>query len=291
VSYNPIIDNFLPSPSVFGNGSDGDVVISSNTTLARDMHYNNLTINATFTLNPSSWRIFVKGLLTINGTIAHNGNSSALNSSTGAAGAGTVSAFLLVSGGGGNGSAGAGATAGAVIRSTGGMGGTGGSNGANAGGLGGTLTTIAAVEGGANYFRSLPVGPLWGKAIGALGSGGYAGGSGGGGAGGGAGGAGTGGGSGGGSIFIGATKIVSNTGGTISAIGGNSGAVSVTNRSTGGGGGGGFIYIATATPIAGNIVITVAGGVGGAIIGGTGVVGAAGLIGKTVTEICRSLNS
>lgn len=53
---------------VFGDGSDGDVTISSDTPLARDMYYNNLTINNGITLNPKGFRIFVKGTLNCIGT-------------------------------------------------------------------------------------------------------------------------------------------------------------------------------------------------------------------------------
>lgn len=50
--------------SVYGNGIDGDVIISTNTALTRDMYYNNLTINASCNLDPAGYRIFVKGTLT-----------------------------------------------------------------------------------------------------------------------------------------------------------------------------------------------------------------------------------
>lgn len=60
--------------SYFGDGSDGDVVISVDTDLSADMYYNNLTINSGITLNPNGYRIFVKEKLTNNGTIARNGN-------------------------------------------------------------------------------------------------------------------------------------------------------------------------------------------------------------------------
>jgi len=33
--------------ALFGDGSDGDVTITGDTTLTRDMYYHNLTINAT----------------------------------------------------------------------------------------------------------------------------------------------------------------------------------------------------------------------------------------------------
>lgn len=75
----------------FGNGSDGDVTISSPTTLTRDMFYNNLTV--TSTLNTANWRVFVKGTLSGTGTISANGGNG---------------------GNGGNGSSGNGGTAGAA---------------------------------------------------------------------------------------------------------------------------------------------------------------------------------
>jgi hypothetical protein len=40
----------LATVEQFGDGSDGAVVISSDTTLTRDMYYTDLTINATKTL-------------------------------------------------------------------------------------------------------------------------------------------------------------------------------------------------------------------------------------------------
>ena len=80
--------------SVFGDGSDGNVTISVNTTLTRDMFYENLTINSSITLTTAGYRIFVKTLLTNNGTISGNGASG------GAGGAG------------GNGSGAGGGTAG-----------------------------------------------------------------------------------------------------------------------------------------------------------------------------------
>lgn len=84
--------------SFFGNGADGDVTISSNTSLTKDMYYNDLTVNTGVTLNPNGFKIHVKGTLTCNGTgkIASNGNAggtggTASGSGSGAAGAaGTI---------------------------------------------------------------------------------------------------------------------------------------------------------------------------------------------------------
>jgi len=61
----------------FGDGSDGDATISSNTTLSSDKLYRNLTINDGFTFNPGGFRIYVKEILTFVGTgkIACNGGA------------------------------------------------------------------------------------------------------------------------------------------------------------------------------------------------------------------------
>jgi hypothetical protein len=54
---------------LFGNGVDGTVVIAANTFLSRDMYYDTLTVNSTFTLFTNGFRVFVKGTLTNNGTV------------------------------------------------------------------------------------------------------------------------------------------------------------------------------------------------------------------------------
>jgi len=65
--------------SIYGNGSDGNVVIASNTTLSRDMYYNNLTINNETRLNTSGYRVFVKDTLTLNGNIGIDQGDSISN--------------------------------------------------------------------------------------------------------------------------------------------------------------------------------------------------------------------
>jgi hypothetical protein len=59
----------------YGDGSDGDTTISSNTTLTADKFYNNLTIDSGYTLNTGGYRVYVKGTLTNNGTISNNGGN------------------------------------------------------------------------------------------------------------------------------------------------------------------------------------------------------------------------
>lgn len=54
---------------VFGNGIDGNVTISTNTSLSRDMYYNTLTVDSGITLFTNGFKIFVKETLTNNGTI------------------------------------------------------------------------------------------------------------------------------------------------------------------------------------------------------------------------------
>lgn len=64
---NAKIDDAFLYDIEIGSGVDGDVTISTATTLTRDMYYNNLTVNSTLTTD--GYRIFVKGTLSGNGTI------------------------------------------------------------------------------------------------------------------------------------------------------------------------------------------------------------------------------
>lgn len=61
------------SSGFFGPGTDGDVTISADTHLARDMYYDDLTIDSTKILYTDGFRIFVMGTLTNNGTITNSG--------------------------------------------------------------------------------------------------------------------------------------------------------------------------------------------------------------------------
>lgn len=54
----------------FGSGADWDVVIATNTTLTRDMDYNNLTVNAWVTLKSDWYTIYCKNKLENNGVIS-----------------------------------------------------------------------------------------------------------------------------------------------------------------------------------------------------------------------------
>src|SRR3990167_7479350 len=139
----------------FGDGSDGDVVISSNTTLTADKYYNNLTVDSGFTLNPGGYRIFVKGTATINGTIARNGvagGNGNTNGTAGTAGTALADGYLKGSLAGGAGGAGgvssdgaAGTAGGNTTNSLGSNGSAGGSGGK--GGVGGNAGGAAGAGG------------------------------------------------------------------------------------------------------------------------------------------------
>ena len=74
---NKIYAQRIGNDTVYGGGFDGNVVIASNTSLSRDMYYNNLTINSGVHLNTNGFRVFVRGTLTLNGTIGVKNDTSA----------------------------------------------------------------------------------------------------------------------------------------------------------------------------------------------------------------------
>lgn len=291
-----IIGNTSPGvgtlpPGLVGDGVDGNVTIAVNTTLTRDMYYNNLTVNAGVTLNPGGYVIYVKGTLTIaaTGFIARNGtNGGNASGATGGAAGTTVTGTMVgnsgagavgVTGSGtGNGSNGGNA---AAVVGEGGAGGVGGNagqgnSGATAGGAGGNGGVLTP-----RWFRNVQA--QW-KQTGIstfmpTGTGGGAGGSSGGDGvnvcrGGG------GGGSGGGAVFIICDTI--NNSGTIQSKGGNGGNGANGTGNTGGGGGGGGgsggkIMILTNTVTAIGTLDVSGGNAGNGGTGaGTGTAGAGG---------------
>ena len=203
---------------IFGNGSDGDVEISSDTTLTRDMYYHNLTIDDGVTLNPGGYRVFVSGTLTLlNGKIFRDGISAEPDVSGICIADGLKSGTL---GGSGDWTKGAGFT-----NSLGGWG------GAAANGFDGQFTSpprTSFADFSHSWFQAVTLRTLDGQLVN----------------GGAAGGPlvfvpGVCGGSGGGVILIAAHAIAGS--GWIRAHGGN-------GWNSGGGGGGGFVVIITTTP-------------------------------------------
>ena len=59
---------------ILWTGADGDVTISSDTTLVRDMYYKSLTIESWATLFPNGYKIYCTGDVLNNGTISFTGN-------------------------------------------------------------------------------------------------------------------------------------------------------------------------------------------------------------------------
>lgn len=273
-----------PQPKVdFGDGSDGDVTVPVVLVAARDMSFNNLTINAGAYFQPNGFIVKIKGKLTVAG----------------------ASYIFGQGGGGGNGAAGVGGTAGMLLYYTGtryprtclptvgAAGGDGGAAGVNfsvsnvpldpdliaaqalyegrlwagAGGAGGGAVGNAPTAGG------IPARVLAGAKGGRGGDAVYIGPGnkvfGGGGAG-----------AGGGKIEIWVNEIDNN--GSITADGGGGGigeGDAIAQAGGGGGGGGGAVLIFYKTLSGGGLgVRTVAGGAGGASFGGAadGNPGAAG---------------
>jgi len=81
----------LAFQNIYGDGSDNDLTVSSNTTLTADAYYDNLTINTGITLNPNGYKIFVSGVLTFVGTgkIIANGGDGGNGATITAGAAGT----------------------------------------------------------------------------------------------------------------------------------------------------------------------------------------------------------
>jgi hypothetical protein len=276
----------------FGDGSDGNVTISSGTTtLTRDMFYNNLTLNGTGSIKSSGFRIFVSGTLDITaaaaGAITVTGGVGSIGGGGGTAGpvnggqtgtrSYTTTGSLGAATGGGSGGTGNLSNGGAG-NGTAGNGNSNGGNG-NSGGTGGAGSVGTGGGGGgpSNIVPLLINRPETQLLIGATLLSAGVGGAGGGGAGGnnsneyGAGGGG--GGAGGGIIFLSANIINRGSGtatSSISAIGGAGGAGGAGSTNCGGGGagggaGGGWVYILYNT-LSGSTAtncIDVSGGAGG----------------------------
>ena len=244
---------------MFGDGADGNVTISTNTTLSSNKFYNNLTVNSNITLNTSGYVVFVAGTLTLNGNISNsaNGTIPAANGTLKGGGAGAAPAC----GSGCTGNAGPG------VIGQGGNGGNGGadSGGGQGGGSGGTVTKIISGY-NVSSFSDMEANPVFG------GTGGGSGGGGGGGV--------SGGGGGGGGVVIVLANIINiSSTGNIMANGGVGG-VPTGGFCGGGGGGGGGNIIIYYTSLTNNGSIQVNGGAGGAGLAGgsTGGTGANGNI-------------
>lgn len=284
-SINPALLSFeaLASLFIYGDGFDGDVTVAADTTLTRDMIYNNLTVNAGVVLTTNGYRIFVKNTLTVNGTIRHNG-SNAPGGGSQAGGAGAPAGSMGAGGAGGAGSGGGlpgnnpGFGAPAINNGFGGVGGT--------GGHGSNLATATSQANGANNITKATRHGLQLLSDTAEIRGGRGGGGGGSSNGGvnSAGGGGSGGG--GGTIIIAAKVIVIGAAGVIQAKGGNGaqGQIDNVNGQYGGGGagGGGGAIVLVYRTLTNNGTLDVTGGAGGAGGGLDATAGSAGGAGNVI---------
>jgi hypothetical protein len=302
----------------YGDGSDGDVTISSGTTTpTRDMYYHNLTITGgslnLSNSNNTSFKVFVSGTLDLSNAPANaitgtpsNGSNAVTTTGGGAGGAGTggsVGAGILGSAGA-NGSTTTSAQASAASGGTGaggasGAGGPGGNGTGNAGSTGRAGNTISGVS--LFLHKRLTTELIRGTTLIAGGAGAPGGTSGGG--------DGTnsaqggGGGGGGGKIVFIAARIInrgaSTTAGAIAVKGGNGGNAAtpgsgnVGGSGGGGGAGGGYIYIYydSLTGATGTNILDASGGTGGngtnGVGSGTAGGGGVGGGGGSITTINR----
>ena len=261
--------NGVTTPSWFyGSGVDGDVTLSTGTTLNRVWEYDNLTIESGVTLNTSGFPIYVRGTLTLQtgASISRNGNSG-----TGISAGGAITAAILGgSTAGGNGAPTAGGDGSDGVATTNSLGGGGGGFATSFMGLGGTAARPVGGFGGvsnATNIQSLTtgnpyVGVNWNTVK-------LAGGAGGGGGGSLAGASTTGGGGGGGGavVVVFAYKIVVGGASSITANGGNGGNAAGTTGGGGSGGGGGFVAVVSTDVQPAGLTVSANGGLGGSRAG------------------------
>ncbi len=259
--------------SIYGNGADGDVTVTGNTTLTSDMYYDDLTINSGVNLCSNGYKVFVKGTLTLNGKIHNNGSAG-----SGPSGGSGANKATLGSGTVKSGATSSGATVGQTVSAenycAGGSGGAGGTGIYN-GGAGGSAQAISSIYGGKSILYSsiqaIMGGLFLAGDVAYKINGGNAGGSGGGDGtnyGGGGGGA-------GGGVLVCAKTITGS--GSIEAKGGNGAAGTGGNAGGGGAGGGGFVVVISDSDIS-SLTINVGGGTGGSGAG-SGSAGGNGSVG------------
>lgn len=298
----------LDGSLTFGGGSvtlaiDGASlsVVGSTYSLTRDIYATDLTVDATYIINPKGFRIFCTGTCTINGTIASNGGNggNGAGGTGGAAGAAAITAIAIYTttaaggtGGNAGASGGGGGTNVVSIQGTntaaingGGINGNGsngstfrgggGGGGAGTGGASGTASSLpnANLGAGFNSLASATQGRDLGNtkfSSGGTGAGGGSGGVGGTGGGGG-------GGAVGGVVYIAARAILGS--GSIEAKGGNGGNGQASGNTGGGGAGGGGVVVLVTNGTVVPSVSVAAGSYGtGNGTGGHGGDGGAGVV-------------
>lgn len=266
-----------PPASIFGDGSDGDVVVMASLVATREMYFRDLTVDPGATVD-GLWKIHCSRKLVNYGTIGIStvgGNGTSF--SQGSVPPATYGHNVYTAGNGGqngaNGFNAGGGSVGLTFDATKGKGGAGGSAGAFTGGTGNAMSAVAGLWATyGNRATSGQLSTLWKGSYGYN----YAG-CGGGGAAAAAGDIGGGGGGRGGYVNIAARELVNF--GLIDAHGGNG--ANGTGVDAGGGGGGGGGHINIQAEIYRNFgTLNVSGGLGGLGVGsgGNGVDGSDGYI-------------
>lgn len=287
-----VVSSYTPTmPSgylqgMYGPGFDGDLIVTGTYTLTRETYFNNLTISGSGVLKPAGYRLFVKGILTINSgcSVNDDGGNATTNTAPATLGArgslggqcGAAGAGNTVAGNGGNAAAAVSQIPAYNIFGLIPSGGVGGNAGIRTGGT---------VNSGVPVFGQSPASNWWAarhmvSALSTATTNGWAGGNGGGGGANssGAGSYGGAGGGGGGVVYVAAYSIVNN--GRISANGGNGANASGSGDAGGGGGGSaGTVMIITNTPSSSVGSIQVSGGTAGNPVG-TGNAGQPGSAGN-----------
>lgn len=144
----------------YGSGTDGDVELTDNLTLTRDMHYGIVTVNTNITINLSGYRIFAwqvtgTGILTLSDKGGNGGNATATLGGTAATP--RAAGYLPQPTAGKNGGAvdTNGITGNAVSNALGSNGIAGKNSASKTGGAAGTVTALAASSGGMRNFANL----------------------------------------------------------------------------------------------------------------------------------------
>jgi hypothetical protein len=256
---------------LFGDASDGNVTLGSDSALSRDMFYDTLDL-AGFSLHANGFRIFARSLAMNGGTIHCNGQTGGSGSVSGGAGGAAGS----LGGGKSFSLSGLPALSDTVV-GFGGNGGSGGGTSFNAPNPA-PANAMDPTRGGPRTVTHAVLGATLNGTVkgGAAGSGGVGDGSSA---------SLSAGGGGGGVIVVAALEVVGP--GIIQARGGNGGSpTGGTCGGTAGGGGGGVIFLVHGGALPGSISLDVAGGAPGTTvrttIDGTGFMGGYGSSGRTL---------
>lgn len=85
------VSSFTAVPDeIYGSGKDGNVTLSTNTTLTRDMYYNSLTINDGVHLATAGFKVFVRNSLSFSTDVANKATTS-IGLKNGSSSVGTLS--------------------------------------------------------------------------------------------------------------------------------------------------------------------------------------------------------